>query len=215
MIIKSTYFSKGASEVILECDCDTKYTITRADASMLGLLELSEEDFPVEFEDQEQLEHLAQKLKAIHYCTYLLGFSDKSTRTLRQKLKEKEYSPEVIDDCIQVLENSGVCNDTSLCKQKYLQIANSKLYGPSRIKSELFSKGFCSEDIKNAELELELDFDELLVELCEKLLKNGKTNLQDRLCLEKFKAKLARYGYSFSQINSVISEHFGTSDEFD
>lgn len=215
MIIKGTYLSKGASEVILDCDFNEKYTITKADAKRLGFLELCEDDFPIEFDDEELIEHLSQKLKAIHYCTYLLGFSDKSVRVLRQKLKEKEYSNEVIEECLDVLQKNGVLNDTNLCRQKYLQIANSKLYGPSRIKNELFAKGFSFEDIKNAESELELDFEELLCELCKKLLKNGRTDLSDKAQLEKFKAKLMRYGYGFSLINSVISEEFGTSCDFD
>lgn len=215
MIIKGTYLSKGASEVILECDFKEKYAITRADASRLGFLDLNDEDFPIEFEDDELIEFLSQKLKAIHYCTYLLGFSDKSIKVLRHKLKEKEYTDEVIDECLEVLQKNGVINDNTLCRQKYLQIANSKLYGPSRIKSELFSKGFSYDDIKQAEEELDIDFEELLLELCTKLLKNAKTDLSDRASLEKFKAKLARHGYGFSLINTVISKNFNSSNDFD
>lgn len=214
MIIKGTYLSKGASEVILECDFKEKYTITRADAKRLGFLELNDDDFPIEFQDEELIEHLSQKLKAIHYCNYLLSFSDKSVRVLRQKLKEKEYTQEVIDECLEVLQKNGVVNDNALCREKYLQIASSKLYGPARIKNELFAKGFSFEDIKNAESELELDFEELLTELCQKLLKNGKTDLSDKVALEKFKAKLIRYGYSFSQISSVLKS-FDTASDFD
>ncbi|MBQ8758744.1 MAG: hypothetical protein IJZ20_03530 [Clostridia bacterium] len=92
MIIIKSYISKGGSEVTLECEYKEKYTITLADAKRLGLSELSDEDFPIDFADDELIEFLSQKLKAIKYATYLLQFSDKSERVLRRKMHEKEYS---------------------------------------------------------------------------------------------------------------------------
>ncbi len=205
MIILKSYISKGGSEVTLECEFKEKCTITRADAVKLGLYELSEEDFPVEFADDELIEFLSQKLKAIKYASYLLQFSDKSEKILRQKMKEKEYSPEVIEEALAVLRDGGIISDQNLCLKKYLSIASSKLYGPGRIKSELFSKGFSTEDIKKAESTADIDFDELCAKMCEKLLRSGRINLSDRKECDKFKAKLLRYGYSFDSINSALS----------
>lgn len=206
MIIIKSYISKGGSEVTLECELKEKYTVTLADAKRLGLSELSDEDFPVEFSDDELLETLCQKLKAIKYATYLLQFSDKSEKVLRRKMREKEYSDEIIDEALSVLRDGGIISDENLCLRKYLSIANTKLYGPHRIKNELFSKGFSSEDIKAAEESAEIDFYELCHELCDKLLSSGKVNLSDRKEQDKFKAKLSRYGYGFDIVNSVISE---------
>ena len=108
----------------------------------------------------------------------------------------------------------NLINDENLCLKKYISIANSKLYGPYRIKSELFSKGFSKEDIKNAEENAGIDFCELLYELCEKLLSCGKVNLSDTKEREKFKAKLSRYGYGFDTISSVISAFSDDDDEY-
>lgn len=204
MIIVKSYISKGGSEVTLECEFREKYTITLADAKRLGLYDLSDEDFPVEFSDDELIEFLSQKLKAIKYASYLLQFSDKSEKVLRLKMKEKEYSNEVINEALAVMRDSGIVSDENLCLRKYISIANSKLYGPHRIKQELFSKGFNSDDIKNAEMQAIIDFDELCKSLCEKLLKGGKVNLSDRNEKDKFKAKLARYGYGYETISSVL-----------
>ena len=142
MIIIKSYISKGGSEVTLECEYKEKYTITLADAKRLGLYGLEEDEFPVDFADDGLLEFLSQKLKAIKYASYLLQFSDKSQKVLRLKMKEKEYSDEVIDEALEVMRNSGVISDENLCLKKYISIAHSKLYGPHRIKQELFSKGF-------------------------------------------------------------------------
>lgn len=212
MIIIKSYISKGGSEVTLECEFKEKYTITLADARRLGLYDLSEEDFPVDFEDGELIEFLSSKLKAIKYATYLLQFSDKSERVLSKKMREKGYSDEVIEEALEVLRNSGIISDENLCLKKYLAIASSKLYGPARIKSELFAKGFSQEDIKNAHLEADIDFYELCRELCEKLLKGKTDALPDKNQRDKFKAKLVRYGYSFDVINKVL-EGFDISDD--
>ena len=213
MIIVKSYISKGGAEVTLECELKEKYTITLADAKRLGLSELSDEDFPIDFADDELIEFLSQKLKAIKYATYLLQFSDKSERVLRRKMHEKEYSDEIIDEALSVLREGGIISDGNLCLNKYLSIANTKLYGPHRIKSELFSKGFSSEDIKAAEESAGLDFYELCRELCDKLLCSGKVNLSDRKERDKFKAKLSRYGYGFETVNTVLQGFEFTDDD--
>jgi len=211
MIVLKSYISKGGSEVTLECEFEEKYTVTRADAVRLGLYELSEEDLPVEFADDSQIEFLAQKLKAIKYASYLLQFSDKSEKILRQKMKEKEYSPEVIEEALSVMRDGGIISDENLCLKKYLSIANSKLYGPRRIRAELFAKGFSSEDIKNAEEKTDIDFDILCNELCQKHLSSGRINLSDRKEREKFIAKISRYGYGYETISSVIQKFTSAS----
>lgn len=216
MIIIKSYISKGGSEVTLECEFKEKYTITRADAKRLGLYELSDEDFPIDFPDDEMIRFLSQKLKAIKYATYLLQFSDKSEKVLKQKMREKEYSKEIIDEALLVLRDGGIISDGNLCLKKFISIANSKHYGPHRIKSELFSKGFSAEDIKSAEENAGIDFYELCTELCEKLLSSGRINLSDKSERDKFKAKLSRYGYGFDQINHALqSLEYAYSDEND
>ena len=206
MIIIKSYLSKGGNQVTLECELGEQYEITIADAKRLGLSELSCDDLPLDFDNDELIVFLSQKLKAIKYATYLLGFSDKSEKILRLKMREKDYSPEVIEEALSVLRETGIISDENLCLKRYLYIACSKLYGPYRIKNELFSKGFSDEDIKLAESAADIDFEQLCTELCEKLLSTGKANLCDRHERDKFKAKLSRYGYGFETINSVLGK---------
>lgn len=213
MIIIKSYISKGGSEVTLECEYKEKYTITRADAKKLSLYDLRDEDFPVEFCDDGLIEFLSQKLKAIKYALYLLQFSDKSEVVLKKKMREKDYENDVIDEAIAVMREGGLLDDEKLCLKKYISIANSKLYGPARIKSELYSKGFSSEDINNAQQSADIDFYELCSELCEKLLSSGRIDLSDRMQREKFKAKLTRYGYGFDTISRVIEKIASCDDD--
>ena len=101
MIIKDCSRSSGGSEVWLEREDGEKLCITLADAKRLGLDD--RDALPVQIEDEEMLFFLAEKLKAIRYCKYLLGFSDKSEKTLTMKLKEKQYPKDVIDEALRVM----------------------------------------------------------------------------------------------------------------
>lgn len=214
MIFTSLKVSASGSEFSFFTESGERYTISLADAKRLGLSELSREDFPIEFEDDELIEFLSSKLSAIKYGTYLLSFSDKSENALKRKMREKDYSPSVIDEALSVLRDAGFTDDDGLCLGKYRSIANSKLYGPSRIKAELFSKGFSSESIRLAEQRSGIDFEELLDKLVQKLLRSSSTDLSDKNNLMKFKAKLARYGYGFDTVNAVL-KCYDFSDGFD
>ncbi len=213
MIFTGIKVSAGGGEFSFYTEEGERYTISAADAKRLSLAQLSKDDLPFEFEDGELMEFCSKKLSAVKYCTYLLSFSDKSEFALRQKMREKGYVGSVADSALEILRSSGFTNDSSLCAKKYIAIANSKLYGPHRIKAELMAKGFSQADIKNAELECDIDFDELLRELLDKLLRTDRIDFSDRKQAEKFKAKLSRYGYGFGTINSVLEEYTSFSDD--
>lgn len=207
MIITNIFSSSGGGEITLEGENREKYTLTLADAKRLGFYDVSENCLPIEFSDEETLIFLSQKLRAIKYASYLLGFSDKSETVLRKKMREKNYSSEVIDEALYAMRKSGIIDDGNLCLKRYASIAHSKMYGAQRIKSELFAKGFSSADIKKAEQNANIDFYELCEKMCEKLLRQSKIDLSDKKKLSNFKAKLSRYGYSFDEINTAISKY--------
>lgn len=205
MIFTSMKVSSYGGEYSFFTEDGTRYTLSAADAKRLGLSELSKDDLPVEFVDDETIVFLSSKLSAIKYCTYFLSFSDKSVSMLKRKMREKGYSEFVADEALKVLGNSGFTNDSELCIKKYSSIAKTKLYGPYRIKQELFAKGFNEEDIRNAQAECDIDFEEILEKLIQKLARTSKVDFSDRNSLQKFKAKLSRYGYGFETINAVMS----------
>lgn len=205
MIITGLIYSSGGSEVCLHTEAGN-FTLTLADARRLGFEALNEEDFPIEFKDEQKLELLAQKLKAIKYCTYLLSFSDKSSSSLLKKLREKQYSTEVCTLAMDTLKENGIIDDYALCFRKLCALSREKLYGPYRLKSELLAKGFCIRDVQNALDDAEIDFDATLPELCEKLIRTSKVDFSDMSQVSKFKAKLSRYGYSFDAINTAIDK---------
>lgn len=150
---------------------------------------------------------LSEKLACIKYAVYLLGISDKSEKQLRSKLKEKGYKPEICVAALGVLCRNGYVSDERFCRRKCEILANSKLFGPRRIISELVAKGIGSELCTQILDELDIDFEENLKILFEKLTRTKNIDFSDRKEVKKLSDKLARYGYSYYQIKDVLDEH--------
>ena len=205
MLLIECLISERGNEITLKSDVGEIFRISAADARRL---ELNDPDsYPREFDDTEYLSFLCQKLKAVKYCQYLLNFSDKSYSVLLQKLREKQYSPEVCSEAIRVLKDSGVCDEGRICKSKLNSLA-AKLYGPFRIRSELMSKGFSRQDIDNAFETTVIDFDGQCLKLIKK--RTDGTDIQSPYDekMQKIKAKLARYGYGADSIRHAVNAYF-------
>lgn len=204
ILIQATVSVKG-NEITFRNELHETYTISLADAKKTGLYRLVEnpEELPEEADD-EMLVFLSQKLKCLHYAAYLLDFGDKSKRALSDKLRKKGYAKDVCEAAVAVLEKNGLLDDERLCADKLNSLAIGKLYGPRRLKTELFAKGFGSSDIQNALDESDIDYDELLERLVEKLTRHGIPQSEKELSL--LKNKLVRYGYSYDRIARVLDD---------
>lgn len=217
MDIKSIVFTGSGNEVTVGTDMGY-YDITRADLTAFASSFLGEESLPlirsgkiydllpvfVEDETLSTLEHMAEKLKAIKYASYLLGINDKSEKTLRGKLKLKGYSKEAIDAAFEILKKNGYLSDERYCKRTCELMANGKLFGRRRLINELMAKGIpydlCVKTVDDAEI----DFEENLRTLFDKLSK-GKLP-SDRDEKKKMSDKLLRYGYSYDEVNGLFYE---------
>ncbi len=164
----------------------------------------------VEDDAEEELEALAEKLKAIKYASYILGIGDKSEKQLRLKLKTKGYSVRAIDSSFEVLRRNGYLCDERTCKRRCELLANGKLFGRRRIISELMAKGYPYSLCERTVDEAQIDFEENLVLLYEKISKGE--DLLDWEQKKKISDKLLRYGYSYDEVNclfdGLVSENF-------
>ena len=205
MILVQVTASVKGNELTFYNELHEKYTISLADAKKTGLYRFLEEpELLPEEADDEMLFFLSQKLSCLHYAAYLLNFGDKSKRTLCDKLRRKGYAAEVCEAAVAVLEKNGLLDDERLCADKLLTLAQSKLYGPWRLKTELFAKGFGSSEIQNALEEATVDFDELLEQLVLKLTRRGLPKNEKEL--SSLKNKLVRYGYSYDSIARALDD---------
>lgn len=218
-----TYISKTQSgnEITIKTDLGY-FDISKADAGQF-FAEFFDSDIeeaachlPLFLENNAagRLVVLSEKLACIKYAVYLLGISDKSERQLRTKLMEKGYKPEVCDMALDVLKRNGYVSDERFCRRKCEILANSKLFGRRRIISELVQKGISSDLCSQIIDELEIDFEENLGQLFEKLTRSKDINFLDRKEVKKFSDKLLRYGYSYYEIKDVLDAYLEDCDGF-
>ncbi len=202
ILVQATASVKG-NEITFYNELHEKYTISLADAKKTGLYRFLEEpELLPEEADEEMLTFLSQKLSCLRYAAYLLDFGDKSKKALSDKLRKKGYQTDVCEAAVAVLEKNGLLDDEKLCADKRDSLAYGKLYGPRRVKTELLAKGFSSRAVQNALDESEIDYDELLEQLVEKLTRRGLPRLEKELAA--LKNKLVRYGYSYDRIARVL-----------
>ncbi len=206
MLLKQGFVSDGGNEITIKSDTGESFTLSKADAEREGLYQA--DLYPLEYDDIQYLEFLHQKLRAVKYCQYLLTFSDKSSKVLIKKMREKEYSAEVALEALKVLKSCGIADEAKMCAKKLNALANSKLYGKSRIRAELIAKGFSRADIDKAFEECDIDFYDLASKLFAKLADNlGAENVCDK-ALVKLKSKMSRYGYGYDEIRHAVNEYF-------
>lgn len=206
MIITSINLSAGENEVFIYGSEGEKFRISAADAKRSGVYKFIESpELLPEEADEEMLDFMTKKLSCVSYAAYLLEFGDKSKKALTMKLKTKGYDGDVCEAALDILEKNGIIDDERLCSSKLVSLANSKLYGPYRLKSELANKGFSRSHIEIAFDDAELDFDELLRKLVEKLTVRGFPD--DEKGIASLKNKLSRYGYGYESINCILEEY--------
>ncbi|WP_347714488.1 regulatory protein RecX [uncultured Parvimonas sp.] len=143
------------------------------------------------------------KSRAINYISGKL----KTKYEVRLKLKEKDFTEDIIDEVIDILEKEEYLNDRLYCEVFIEDKKQLNGYGKNKIKSLLIQKGVSKsvfEDFLD-EFEYEEEFDNALKMGIKKL--NLLSNEED---IFKKKQKLINYlayrGFSFDVINEVLRE---------
>ncbi len=161
--------------------------------------ELSREQF-------DTLEYDAELWKAVKKGIDLLAYSDNTKLALTKKLRERSFDKYIAEDAAEYLAEIGYINESRILERMVEQLANVKLYGKSRIKSELFKKGI-SRGVISENLEEcfeKIDFEENLIRLLEK--KCDFSSMGDRKYRESLYAAMYRYGYSVSDVRAAIKQ---------
>ena len=143
------------------------------------------------------------KSRAINYISGKL----KTKYEVKLKLKEKDFTEDIIDEVIDILEREEYLNDRLYCEVFIEDKKQLNGYGKNKIKSLLIQKGISKsvfEDFLD-EFEYEEEFDNALKMGIKKL--NLLSNEED---IFKKKQKLINYlayrGFSFDVINDVLRE---------
>lgn len=144
----------------------------------------------------------AHKQTALQYAVYLLSRRDYSERELRQKLLQKQYEADEVEQSVAKVQEHGWQDDVRFCSLFIRQRARQG-YGPLRIKQELRLKGVADWLVTQQFDEIEVDW----FELAEMVFNKKRPNEWDM----KAKQKIWRYMLS----HGFESDHFSHLMELD
>lgn len=179
----------------------------------LGNIGVGSLPYPLTTEQLDTLLYQAELWETVKKGLDLLAYGDNTKSSMITKLKSRGYDKYTASDAADYLAQLGYIDERRMLARAVEQLANGKLYGPSRIKSELYKKGI-SRDILDdslAELLEAVDFEENLIRLVEK--KCDMTRLDDPKYRESVYAAFYRYGYSPSATRAAIKRIQEKNDE--
>jgi regulatory protein len=183
-------FALGLHENVL-----VKFGLRKGDALDEHTLETIERD--EEF-------HLAKE-KALR----LLGRRARSEKELRDKLREKEYHPDAINNAIESMRTLGLINDLSFAQTYVHDLLLRKPSGKVFLKQKLRSKGIDIETIQKVldSISETNDENEIALTAARQILKRyskSKKRLDNMKKKQLLAANLARRGFNWTTINSTL-----------
>ena len=147
--------------------------------------------------------------KAKERALYLLDYRDYSYTELFEKL-EKNYSDDICYKVMERMVELGTIDDRRYAERLARHYTEVKKFGYYRAVFEMKNKGIPKEIIEDTLSKYEdTVFDRLFELINEKYYRY----LGDEKGVKKVKNALVRYGYSFDDINTALSEVLNESDD--
>ncbi|MFC1828814.1 regulatory protein RecX [Thermodesulfobacteriota bacterium] len=147
--------------------------------------------------------------KAMHAAVHLLAFRSHTTYEIKQKLKKRGFSADVISRTISECRRLNYVNDMDYARYYFESLA-AKGYGPHRIRSAMRQKGLSGEIIQQILIEQDTEVEEL--ENCRRAFQKKITVFHRVKDLKKRREKIYRYlyarGFTGSVIQEVMRDHF-------
>ena len=152
----------------------------------------------------DALEREAEIYTAYRRGLAILGYGACSKRMLISKLISKGLDRSIAGIAVEKIESRGYIAEDASARREAERCA-AKLWGESRIRAHLNSKGYGKDAVDDAMFSLEdagVDFEENCVRLVESKCKCIPT---DKLAMQKLIASISRYGYSLSEVKNAIN----------
>ena len=140
-----------------------------------------------------------EKGKALSKAVKYISTTLKTTQQIRDYLRKKEYSSEVIDYVIDKMNEYKYLDDEAYAKA-YISTYSSK-FGKIRLINQLKSKGI-KDSVIDSVFNDDIKIENSLEKVAEKYLKNKELNRETFAKLSRF---LYSRGYEFEQINAYIN----------
>lgn len=157
---------------------------------------------------QERYEYIIDNtvyVKAYQKADRYIGFKMRTEKEVRDKLREEEYSEDIIERVISSMVKYKYIDDENFALLYAKDCRKLKKWGPQRIKMELYKKGVSPTVIDNALEELDItDTDEIISTLLEKRIKNTPIDFKEK---QKHFNFLLRRGFNSDDIKRGLEKY--------
>ncbi len=167
-----------------------------------------------------------QKLKALHAAEELQGAQraalqllarrPRTEKEIRERLREKEFGEEEIDQAVASLRSSGFLDDEAFARAFIQDQLSVRPKGPLAIKRRLLLLGVKKETIDRVlnEAFQERSLNDVALDVAMKFLRKISHN-DPRSKREKLAGFLSRRGFSWDVIAEVMNKALGATDDGD
>lgn len=128
-----------------------------------------------------------------------------TSREIYDRLRRKGYDDETAEGVVTRLLEEGALDDERYAEFYVADSVNLEKKGEYRIRRELLGKGVAASLVDRAFRKADVDFEAALREFAEERLR--VTDISNYKDLERFKAMLARRGYSPDEIRRVLEDY--------
>jgi regulatory protein len=173
-----------------------KYLISKKKFNQLGI-----KTYDVDAETVSRIAQAHVLSDAVNKGIDLLSYADNNPEQIKRKLMERGYPRETAEEAAAELEEMGLIREDGQAKRA-AEVMARKMKGPSRIKSELYQKGYSGEAVAGALVHIgeEFDFDEICARLIRKKYGGVPAESDARRRMVQF---LVRSGFSGANIREA------------
>ncbi len=151
------------------------------------------------------LEHEAGVYAAYKRAMYILSYGACSKRMLCSKLRSKGFSAEQSEEAVERIYALGFIDNVSAARRDAERCA-TKLWGETRIRSYLVSRGYERDEIDSAVFWLEdsgVNFERNCTRLLHSKIDAVPNDYKER---QRLIAAMLRYGYTLAQVKNALSK---------
>lgn len=143
--------------------------------------------------------------KAKKTAASIVGYRMYTCNEVEDKLRRKGFEAEIAEQVVSEFAAAGILDDRAYAEAYVQDAVNLGGKGVYRIRQELYKKGVAPSIIDAACCDIREQTCDALREYVES--RNLCSGITSRYELEKLKARLARRGFSPSEIREVLSEY--------
>lgn len=157
-----------------------------------------------------QIKKSAKMSEALKYAYKLLGKSSYTKYEVKEKLRKRHYSNEIIEEVIKKLLDFNYLNDEQYVKE-FAQLMESKGYGPKRIEDTLKKKGVNYKLLNNITYHEDVQINNLQINI--QKLQKKYANLNYFQKYQHILNSLLLAGYETEFIKSLLDELLTKDDQ--